>query len=115
MLRLKGSKDPNVKYIISVHNHHAFIPSLADIFGNAVFLVFSKEDSQHQMAKFVFSRTNITELNRADFNCSNDPDLYTNDNPGLVMSFDGPKTVENCVNDYYQKQLRCQLPWNRES
>ena len=117
MVRFKGSKDPLVKYIIAVHNHNAFVPSLADIFGNSVSLVFGKNDTfeTHNMVKYVVFRSNITELNRPDYNCSSDASLKQDGNPGLAMSPSGPKTVEQCIIDYYQRELGCQLPWNTEN
>ena len=107
MVRFKGSHDPLVKYIIAVHNHNAFVPSLADIFGNSLSMVFAQNDTleRHNMVKYVVFRTNITELSRPDYNCSSDASLNKDGNPGLVMSSSGPKTVEQCIVDYYQREL----------
>ena len=115
MLRFKASEDPFVKYIIAVHNHNAFIPSLADIFGNSVSMVFPKSTNEHNMVKYVFFRTNVTELTRPDYNCSSDVSLHQDENPGLVMSAHGPQTVDQCITDYYQRELGCILPWNTKN
>ena len=63
------------------------------------------------MALYEISRTNITELSRPEYNCSDSEDLLVHDNPGLAMSPDGPKTVEQCVTEYYMRELGCKMPW----
>ena len=37
----------------------------------------------------------------------------SHDNPGLVMSPKGPRTVEQCIEDHYHKNLNCKLPWGK--
>ena len=117
MFRFKASANPMVKYIIAVHNHNAFVPSLADIFGNAVSMesVLDPKNDSSQQQMFVFFRSNVTELSSQEYNCSHDVSLQQDGNPGLAMSTNGPKTVEQCVIDYYHRELGCKLPWIQEN
>ena len=63
---------------------------------------------------FEVSRTNITELNREEFECSDDPKLYHDGYPGRVLSPDGPKDLQDCIEDYYHRELKCQIPWGKK-
>ena len=64
---------------------------------------------------FEVSRTNITELNREEFECSDDPELYHDGYPGRVLSPDGPKDLQDCIEDYYHRELKCQMPWGKQA
>jgi hypothetical protein len=64
---------------------------------------------------FQITRTNMTELDRPDSPCSNDPELYNDVQPGLVLSPDGPKTLDQCIVDFYHKELGCRLPWGKHA
>ena len=106
---MKGPNDPKVLYIVAVHNHDAFVPSPAKIFGTGLAFLAPRK-GQFINAIFEVSRTNITELK--DFNnCSDDETLLDDTKPGLAVSSEGPKTVEKCINDYYIRELGCKMPW----
>ena len=57
------------------------------------------------------SRINLTELNTETNSCTKELDDIGGD-PGLVLGENGPKTVEQCILDFYQENLKCQLPWS---
>ena len=96
-------------YLIAVHNHDAFVPSMAQIFGTGVALLATRK-GQFINAMYEVSRSNITEL-KAFNNCSDDEALLNDTKPGLVMSSEGPKTVDKCIEDYYVRELGCKMPW----
>ena len=33
--------------------------------------------------------------------------------PGLVLGENGPKTIDQCILDFYHENLKCQLPWSK--
>ena len=99
--------------MVFVHNHGAFVPSLARIYGNDYRTVFARSGS-FVGTGFEVSRVNFTELNRDSFECSDENKLYDDGHPGRVKSLDGtPKDLQNCIEDFYHRELKCRLPWGK--
>ena len=111
--RIKSLDDPAIAMQIYVHNHGAMVPHLAKIYGNDFQTVFARIGSFIGNG-FEISRTNYTELNRDDFECSDDKELYDDAHPGWVKSPDGPKDLEDCIEEYFHRELECLLPWGKK-
>ena len=107
-LRMKVPKKPSVMLLL--HNNGALVPSIARIFGSDFSMVFINPNETIKTYIYEVSRVNMTELNTEKSSCS-DTLGESYENPGLVMSPDGPKTIEQCILDYYHENLQCQLPW----
>ena len=73
-------------------------------------MVFINPNETIKTYIYEVSRVNMTELNTEKSSCS-DTLGESYEKPGLVMSPDGPKTIEQCILDYYHEKLQCQLPW----
>ena len=93
-----------------LHNHGGLVPSIARIFGSDFAMVFVNPKETISTHIYEVSRINMTELDSEKNKCSNELDEISED-PGLVMSPEGPMTVEQCIQGYYHKNLNCQLPW----
>ena len=111
--RIKSLDDPAIAMQIYVHNHGAMVPHLAKIYGNDFQTVFARIGSFIGNG-FEISRTNYTELNREDFECSDDRELYDDAHPGWVKSPDGSKNLEDCIEEYFHRELECLLPWGKK-
>ena len=107
-LRMKVPEKPSVMLLL--HNNGALVPSIARIFGSDFSMVFINPNETIKTYIYEVSRVNMTELNIEKSSCS-DTLGESYENPGLVMSPDGPKTIEQCILDYYHENLQCQLPW----
>ena len=107
---MKVPEAPGVGVMMFLHNHGALVPSIARIFGSDFSMIFVDPAAKFKTHTYEVSRVNITELDNENSKCS-DYLGPSHENPGLVMSSDGPKTVEKCILDYYHKNLNCQLPW----
>ena len=113
--RIKSQDDPAIGILFTAHNPGGFVPNLARIYGNDVKVVFAKANNEFIGAGFELNRINITELDREGAECSVDPALDNDDHPGRVLSPEGPKDLEECIEDFYHKQLNCRLPWGKKT
>ena len=110
--RMKVPKNPSISLMMLLHNYGGLVPSIARIFGSDFSMVFINPDNEMKTYIYEVSRTNMTELNSEKSKC-NETLGESHGNPGLVMSPEGPKTVEQCIEDHYHKNLNCQLPWGK--
>ena len=108
--RMKVPKDPSISITMFLHNYGGLVPSIARIFGSDFSMIFVNPDDEMKTYIYEVSRTNMTELNSEESKC-NETLGESHGNPGLIMSPEGPKTVEQCIEDHYHENLNCQLPW----
>ena len=111
--RIKSQDDPAIGILFTAHNPGGFVPNLARIYGNDVKVVFAKANNEFIGAGFELNRINITELDREGAECSVDPALNDDGHPSRVLSPEGPKDLEDCIEDFYHSQLNCRLPWGK--
>ena len=108
--RMKVPKDPSISITMFLHNYGGLVPSIARIFGLDFSMIFVNPNDEMKTYIYEVSRTNMTELNSEESKC-NETLGESHGNPGLIMSPEGPKTVEQCIEDHYHENLNCQLPW----
>ena len=73
---------------------------------------FMNENEEFLSYYYEVSRVNLTELNTETNSCTKELDDIGGD-PGLVLGENGPKTVDQCILDFYHENLKCQLPWSK--
>ena len=111
-IRVKAPNDSSVAVLISVHSVNAFTPNfLSRIFGSDYVMAFIRPDIKMTTRMVEIGRANITKMNRKNQPCTSELDDIALENPGIVMSPEGAKTVEQCIRDYYHRHLGCYLPW----
>ena len=101
-----------ISVMLILHNFGGLVPSIARIFGSDFAMVMTNPKENMTTYIYEVSRTNVTELNSENSKCSEELG-QSHDNPGLVMSPKGPRTVEQCIEDHYHKNLNCKLPWGK--
>jgi hypothetical protein len=107
---MKVPKRQGISIMMFLHNYGALVPSIARIFGADFSMMFVNPETEFKTHTFEVSRTNMTELNNENIRCSEELGP-SHEKPGLVMSSGSPKTVEQCILDYYHNNLHCKLPW----
>lgn len=113
-IRVRAPNDSSVAVMTAVHGVNAFTPNfLSRIFGSDYVMTFIRPSIEMTTKMVEVSRANITNLNTKDHPCTSELDEASLENPGIVMSPEGAKTVEQCVRDYYHRNLSCYLPWGK--
>ena len=98
--------------MVFLHNHGSLIPNLSRVYGSDFAALFMNENDEFLSYFYEVSRVNLTELNTETHSCTKELDDIGGD-PGLVLGENGPKTVDQCILDFYHENLKCQLPWSK--
>ena len=98
--------------MVFLHNHGSLIPNLSRVYGSDFAALFMNENDEFLSYFYEVSRVNLTELNTETNSCTKELDDIGGD-PGLVLGENGPKTVDQCILDFYHENLKCQLPWSK--
>ena len=107
---MKVPKNPAIAVFFVVHNHGALVPSISRIAGSdfAMFLVDIRQKISNYFLEV--SRVNITSLNTDDQPCTDEK----NDNKlETTMGPDGLITLDQCILNFYHRELNCTLPWGK--
>ena len=110
--RVNAPRDPAVAVMVFLHNHGSLIPNLSRLYGSDFAALFMNENDEFLSYFYEVSRVNLTELNTETNSCTKELDDIGGD-PGLVLGENGPKTVDQCILDFYHENLKCQLPWSK--
>ena len=110
--RVNAPRDPSVAVMVFLHNHGSLIPNLSRVYGSDFAALFMNENDEFLSYFYEVSRVNLTELNTETNSCTKELDDIGGD-PGLVLGENGPKTVDQCILDFYHENLKCQLPWSK--
>ena len=98
--------------MVFLHNHGSLIPNLSRVYGSDFAALFMNENDEFLSYFYEVSRVNLTELKTETNACTKELDDIGGD-PGLVLGENGPKTVDQCILDFYHENLKCQLPWSK--
>ena len=110
--RVNAPRDPAVAVMVLIHNHGSLVPNLSRVYGSDFASLFMNENDEFLSYFYEVSRVNLTELKTETNACTKELDDIGGD-PGLVLGENGPKTVDQCILDFYHENLKCQLPWSK--